>query len=90
MSCCGSKRQQQFPLPPRPAATNSGISSVPTGVPGRVQQTVMFFTYEGETALTVTGRATGRRYRFPHAGARVAVDMRDVPGMRGVAVLRRT
>jgi hypothetical protein len=89
MSCCGSKRQQQFPLPPRPVASNSGVSSIPTGVPGAARQTAAVFVYEGQTALTVTGRVTRRSYRFPHTGARIAVDVRDVPGLRGVAMLRR-
>ncbi len=93
MSCCGSKRQQQFPVPPRPVVSHGAspvaAPAMPTAVPGTVRQSAVVFVYDGATALTVTGRATQRSYRFPYTGARVAVDVRDVPGMRGIAVLRR-
>jgi hypothetical protein len=38
----------------------------------------------------IIGSVTGRRYHFAHAGARVAVDPRDAPGLRGKPVIRRS
>jgi hypothetical protein len=49
----------------------------------------VFFEYTGHTGVTVTGRVTGRPYRFPEPGARVAVDYRDATAMMAVPVLRR-
>ena len=46
------------------------------------------FTYLGRTALTVTGPATGRIYRFAAPGARLRVDARDATALRKVPVLR--
>ena len=90
MSCCGSKRQQQFPLHSRPVAT---IGKPLCRVYRRAQHSAAechaSLSMKRETALTVTGRATGRCYRFPRPGARLAVDPRDAPALRGIAVLRR-
>src|SRR5262245_14413861 len=47
------------------------------------------FEYTGKTALTVIGNVTGKNYRFDHPGAIQAVDLRDVPGMRMVPILKR-
>lgn len=91
MSCCGSRRKQQFPVPPQLNTANNNLNSVPSGTTGgTLQQTVRFFVYDGQSALVVTGRITGRRYRFPHPGARIGVDIRDVPGLRGINLLRMT
>ncbi len=46
------------------------------------------FAYVGRTALTVTGGATGRQYRFTSPGALATVDGRDAPSMRQIALLR--
>ena len=94
MSCCGSKRRQQFPVPPlRPSVPKSESSpapaTAPPAVPGTVQSAATVFVYAGATALTVTGRATRRNYRFSYPGARVAIDVRDVPGLHGIPMLRR-
>ena len=86
MSCCGSKRKQPFPIPPLTITQPSGIGGT---VSNSVRHTATFFIYEGKTALTVTGRTTGRRYHFAHTGARLAVDIRDAPGMRAIPNLRR-
>jgi len=48
----------------------------------------MVFQYVGTTGLTVEGPITGKRYRFAAPGARVAVDGRDAPSVRGVPNLR--
>ncbi|MBI4339044.1 MAG: hypothetical protein HY680_03730 [Chloroflexi bacterium] len=39
--------------------------------------TPAYFEYTGATRLTVVEPITGRRYRFEHPGALVAVDERD-------------
>jgi hypothetical protein len=46
------------------------------------------FEYQGRTALTVVGPGTGQTYRFPAPGARLAVDLRDRPGLATVPNLR--
>jgi hypothetical protein len=51
--------------------------------------TAPIFEYTGGTALTVKGPATGREYRFPHAGARVQVEPRDLASVAQVPKLRR-
>ena len=52
----------------------------------REERTV--FAYIGRTALTVTGGATGRQYRFTAPGALATVDRRDAPSLRQMALLR--
>jgi hypothetical protein len=47
------------------------------------------FVYLGNAALNVIGGATGRRYRFDGAGARLPIDRRDAPGLVAVPNLRR-
>jgi hypothetical protein len=47
------------------------------------------FEYIGATALTVFGVASGVRYRFAHAGARVAVHGQDADAMARLPNLRR-
>jgi hypothetical protein len=39
------------------------------------------FEYTGQTALTVVGPVSGRRYRFEQPGSRLVVDPRDRPGL---------
>jgi hypothetical protein len=48
-----------------------------------------FFEYVGPTAMTVTGGATGRQYRFDRPGMRVAVEPTDENSLRRVPHLRR-
>jgi hypothetical protein len=45
--------------------------------------------YLGGSVLNVIGGATGRRYRFDGAGARLAVDRRDAPGLAAIPLLHR-
>jgi hypothetical protein len=47
------------------------------------------FEYIGATALTVFGVVSGARYRFAHAGARVAVHGQDADAMATLPNLRR-
>jgi hypothetical protein len=87
MPCCGSRRQQFWTTPLASAARNMPVT--PAGL-APVQQPGRAFIFEGLATLMIIGSATGRRYHFPHAGAQVAVDPRDAPGLRGKPVIRRS
>jgi len=87
MPCCGSKRQQFWTTPQ--ASATSRISETPAGL-APVPQPGRALIFEGLATVTITGGVTGKRYHFAHAGARVAVDPRDAPGLRGKAVTRRS
>jgi hypothetical protein len=73
MACCGSRRAQ-LRVGPDPytgfEAAGSGSGPIQHTV---VNKAVICFEYVGTTSLTVTGRATGLRYRFSRRGARMAV-----------------
>ena len=86
MGCCGNRRLQARATGPGTAA-GAGASA---GVVQRRAATSpeMVFQYVGTTGLTVEGPITGKRYRFAAPGARVAVDGRDAPSVRGVPNLR--
>jgi len=80
MGCCGRNRPVQRVEdsgPPRATFTHGAITNV------------QYFEYIGKTGLTVLGPITGRRYRFTHPGAKMAIDERDGPSMTGVPNLRR-
>ncbi|MBI2686883.1 MAG: hypothetical protein HYX27_11250 [Acidobacteria bacterium] len=47
------------------------------------------FEYTGATGLTVEGPITGRIYRFDQPFSRLAIDVRDMPSVEQVPVLRR-
>jgi len=81
MSCCGRKPAAPMPLPAPPS------SSPRVGEP--VRRASAFFRYIGRTALTVTGPATGRTYRFDRTGAVVGVDVRDAAPIAGIPTLQR-
>ena len=87
MSCCGSRRQQFWAVSQGSAAQSR--PAIPPG-PAPVQQPARAFIFEGLATVMIIGSVTGRRYHFPHAGARVAVDPRDAPGLRGKPVIRRS
>jgi hypothetical protein len=76
MGCCGGTR-------PGPGA------ALGPGPGARPRRSTVEFEYVGATAMTVTGPATGRRYRFDGPGARVVVDPRDRPGLAAVPRLRQ-
>lgn len=80
MSCCGKARQHLAQV----MATTSA-EAMPAGPALRFS---VVFEYTGQTALTVVGPASGRRYRFASPGARVVVDPRDRPGLGQVPKLR--
>lgn len=83
MGCCGRG------VSPSGASFASGWpSAAPRVSAGPRRYSHVFFEYTGGTALTVVGRATGKRYRFERPGARVAVDPIDKPSIAGVSQLR--
>ncbi len=47
------------------------------------------FVYVGDTALTVIGGATGRKYHFDRKLCRLPVERRDAPSLSAVPRLRR-
>ncbi|WP_276502944.1 hypothetical protein [Terrimonas pollutisoli] len=47
------------------------------------------FEYTGETALSVTGYITGKKYRFHHHGDIQLIDYRDASAMMAVPVLKK-
>ena len=87
MSCCGSRRQQFWTTPPASAAQSMPVN--PAGL-APVQRPGSAFIFEGLATVMIIGSVTGKRYHFAHAGARVAVDPRDAPGLRGKPVIRRS
>jgi len=100
MGCCGGRRNGARAGRATPAdssrsvslqapAAAGGLESPPSrgrqgGVPPRPS-----FRYEGRTALSVIGGATGTRYRFDHPGATVETDPRDLPSLARVPGLRQ-
>jgi len=46
------------------------------------------FEYVGATAMTVSLVDSGRRYHFPHSGARIEVEAEDVAALVAVPRLR--
>lgn len=57
------------------------------GAPDGMRRSGVLFEYRGPGHLTIFGRATGRRYHFPSAGARVQVDARDAEVLRVIGGL---
>ncbi|MGA7239782.1 MAG: hypothetical protein WBY44_29145 [Bryobacteraceae bacterium] len=47
------------------------------------------YEYTGATGMTVTGSASGMKYRFGQPGSKVQIDSRDVSSMAGLPNLRR-
>lgn len=87
MSCCGSRRQQFWATPQAGSAQSMPVTSAGLAP---VQRPGNSFVFEGLATIMIVGSVTGRRYHFTHAGARVAVDPRDAPGLRGKPVIRRS
>ncbi len=85
MCNCGNKRndypsgQQHF--------TIGNPSNIPTQ--GKKMWPNIYFEYTGKTALTVTGRITGKNYRFEKSGEKILIDYRDASAMMSVPVLRK-
>lgn len=79
--CCGNKRkqlikeQQHFNSPVADNTTKMWVD-----VP---------FQYCGQSAITITGVITGKRYRFNQNGDVEIVDYRDVSSMMGINGLQK-
>jgi hypothetical protein len=87
MPCCGKKRaqvRQKAQTRPAPEPAEGTVSQ-----PRPESQPVAYFQYLGKTGVTVIGPRTGKRYRFGHTGAIVAVDRRDGRAVAAVSVLRQ-
>jgi hypothetical protein len=69
--CCGKGREQLQRTSPPAQELRASSGSV----------LAVLFEYVGNTALTVVGPVTGRRYRFGRPGDRVLVDLRDRPSL---------
>jgi hypothetical protein len=80
MPCCGKARQHLAQV----TATTPAEAAPARPAP----RFSVVFEYTGQTAMTVVGSASGRRYRFAGPGARVVVDPRDRPGLARVPKLR--
>lgn len=87
MGCCGGSR--------RTGESSGGRrrTSVAQGRAARTDAQMRrhehaYFQYVGDTAVTVLGPVTGRRYRFSVPGAVVAVDPRDRRSVAAVPTLR--
>jgi hypothetical protein len=86
MACCGGKRQQLVQgAPAQPAEPTGNI-----GARRAAPLATVTFEYIGQTGLTALGPITGKRYRFGHTGAAVAVDVRDAPALVAIPHLRRS
>lgn len=87
MACCGKKRAEA-----RKGAEAQSRPEPIWGVAWRISaetDTVPCFQYVGKAGLTVLGPRTGKRYRFDHPGAVVAVDPRDRRALAAVSLLRQ-
>ncbi|MFT3703450.1 MAG: hypothetical protein QM802_13830 [Agriterribacter sp.] len=84
MCNCGNKREG---LIQQHSTTTDIISSGANHIAANIKQ--VRFEYIGNTALTVTGNVTGKRYRFSSPGEFLQVDLRDVSGLMSIPVLRR-
>jgi len=49
----------------------------------------VWFMYTGQTALTITGYISGKRYRFGATGEQQLIDYRDAAAMMNVPVLKK-
>ncbi len=85
MSCCGGHRRQISVAPNVQMAKTEGNGAQMR----RAGETPVYFQYTGHTGLTAAGGITGRRYRFDHPGATVAVDGRDAASLAGIPNLSR-
>ena len=79
MACCGQKR----------ALAVAGGRAVEKKPAGRPVSRMVLFEYTGAAGMTVTGVASGGKYRFDQPGAQVQIDPRDVFSLAGLPNLRR-
>ena len=88
MTCCGSQRRRLDLTHPGPSP-RSAVSANPSRTRPPARHFEISFEYIGQTAITVIGGITGRRYRFDRPGARMIVDARDRPSLAAVPSLRQ-
>ena len=93
MSCCGKARAQaQRAISNQPAKLAPGVAvqrkpPLPQNQPAAA--TNVYFSYFGNTGLTVTGPVSSRVYRFVASGPPLEVDARDAASLARVPNLRR-
>jgi len=85
MSCCGQNRQRLSDLDSRRQMLGSSPAQKRTS-----PRSLVYFEYVGKTGLTVIGPITGKRYRFPKPGAKIAVDSNDAPLLTTIPRLMQT
>ncbi len=85
MSCCGQNRQRLSDFDSRRQMV--GPSPVQKRTSSR---SLVYFEYVGKTGLTVIGPITGKQYRFPKPGAKIAVDSNDAPLLTTIPRLIQT
>ena len=78
MCNCGNKREAFTAL------NGTGINNTTK----KMWQDV-WFVYTGESALTITGYISGKRYRFAGRGEQQLIDYRDAAAMMNVPVLKK-
>ena len=88
MSCCG---QQRLRLGEKNSKQEpAGFSPTAPWAQRTSPVSIVYFEYFGKTALTVTGPVTGKKYRFPQPGSKLAVDAADALSVATIPVLRQT
>ena len=88
MSCCGQRR-----LTPGVKGSKrdaAGFSPTAHWAQRPSPVSIVHFEYIGKTALTVIGPITGKKYRFPQPGSKIAVDVADALSVATIPVLRQT
>jgi len=83
MPCCGQKREEWNAAPSQSTFFAPPSSTVPAtpppALPAAIGSSVTLLSRQGVT--TITGKVTGKRYRFQGTGAMQAVDRRDADAM---------
>ena len=88
MSCCGGNRALQRTSYRASANSVRGPASAAARTIGNVPVRHVTFEYNGPTAMTVTGPATGVTYRFSGKGVRLSVHGSDAPSLASVPGLK--
>ncbi len=86
MCNCGNKRNELTAALP---ATQQQPQAIPVYKKDTGSVSGVDFIYTGKLALTVTGNATGKLYRFNAPGDTQTIDYKDAPDMIRVPVLKR-
>ncbi len=72
------------------ASQMPNVAIKPAALPPRPKpRFAIDFEYIGQTRLMVVGPITGNRYEFQNPGARIPIDVRDMPQVEQVPNLRR-